>query len=207
MTAPDRRDSRKCIILRPYRLSFCSRKLADMGLSCGFFGDRACGSTPHPSPASKTRSLTRRLFGGYWIAGSSPAMTRVRRRTRVIPLLPDLLYPALTSSAEGRFARSVVASGMRCGVPRVWFAARHSGGAGAPPGPNTGPCQELADDRLAYPNATPFSPLRHDGEAGTDGEKRGPVFAKSPLMARREAPACRKARATGFAPFGVPSPS
>ena len=30
--------------------------------------------------------------------------------------------------------------------PRVWFAAKHSGGAGAPSGATTSPCQELADD-------------------------------------------------------------
>ena len=29
---------------------------------------------------------------------------------------------------------------------RVWFAAKHSGGAGAPPGTTKSPCQELADD-------------------------------------------------------------
>jgi len=30
--------------------------------------------------------------------------------------------------------------------PRVGFADRYSGGAGAPPVPTTRPCQELADD-------------------------------------------------------------
>jgi hypothetical protein len=29
---------------------------------------------------------------------------------------------------------------------RVWFAAKHSGGAGAPPGTITSPCLEQADD-------------------------------------------------------------
>ena len=32
----------------------------------------------------------------------------------------------------------------------------HSGGAGAPPGLITKPCQELADDRLAYAKRDPL---------------------------------------------------
>jgi hypothetical protein len=37
--------------------------------------------------------------------------------------------------------------------PRVEFAARHSGGIGAPPGSTTRPCQELADDLSALKQA------------------------------------------------------
>ena len=35
----------------------------------------------------------------------------------------------------------------------------HSGGAGAPPGLTTKPCQELADDRLAYAKRDPLISL------------------------------------------------
>ena len=35
----------------------------------------------------------------------------------------------------------------RCGARGSASQSRHSGGAGAPSGTTTGPCQELADDR------------------------------------------------------------
>ena len=67
--------------------------------------------------------------------------------------------------------------------------AKHSGGAGAPPGPKMRPCQELAVDPLAYtkrgPHNVDFGPF---GKAGHLGRKRGPVVVKSPRLARREAP-------------------
>ena len=62
------------------------------------------------------------------------------------------------------------------------------------------PCQELADDLgFALPA---FGLLERDVLTG----KRGPAADKSPRLARREAPACRKARTLGFALFGAPSP-
>ena len=36
-------------------------------------------------------------------------------------------------------------SGIGCGIPRARFVTSHSGCAGAPPGPITRACQELAD--------------------------------------------------------------
>jgi hypothetical protein len=54
----------------------------------------------------------------------------------------------------------------RCGVLRAWFASRHSGGAGAPPGITKGPRQELADDPRAYPNRWSSIERRKAGHLG-----------------------------------------
>ena len=82
--------------------------------------------------------------------------------------------------------------------PRVSSQARHSGGVGAPPGPKMRPCQELADDRKVYPNATRTPPLEaKNGKRGTYGESAARPSVKSPRLARREAPAVvRKDRGT-----------
>ena len=71
------------------------------------------------------------------------------RRTSVIPGLQTALTLRSPRPTEGRFARRSCC-GTRGGVPRAWFAAKRSGGAGASPGSTTRPCQELADDRKVY---------------------------------------------------------
>jgi len=84
--------------------------------------------------------------------------------------------------------------------PRVGFADRHPGGAGAPPVPTTRPCQELADDRQVFdprvydprvqtqaPNVT-LTYVRCRG-SGALRRKRGPALTNRPHVARREAPA------------------
>jgi hypothetical protein len=99
---------------------------------------------------------------------------------KLIPALSVRDYSAVTSSTEGASSRGVV---RRDGArrPRVWFASRHSGGVGAPPVPNTRPCQELLTtvrsttlgSRPQGPNAGPqrHSDLRQlQVKRGTDGE-------------------------------------
>ncbi len=54
---------------------------------------------------------------------------------------------------------------------RVWFAAKHSGGAGAPPGTTKSPCQELADDLDVALSA--FGLFERDVLTG----KRGPALS------------------------------
>ena len=57
--------------------------------------------------------------------------------------------------------------------PRAGFANLHSGGAGAPPGPTTGACQELADG----------GPLRF--ARGSEGAIDPEGVARSGLEAKR----------------------
>ena len=53
----------------------------------------------------------------------------------------------------------------------------HPGGAGAPPVPTMRPCQELADDPLAYTKRDPHNvDFRPFGKAGHLGRKRGPAL-------------------------------
>ena len=101
---------------------------------------------------------------------------------------------------------------MRCGVPRVRLRkARHSGGAGAPPGSTMRPCQELADD-LSFALSA-FGLLERESvalsasglferdvtETGTKAIRR-PSFERSPK--RKRGPAVRKITACG-APRGA----
>jgi hypothetical protein len=73
--------------------------------------------------------------------------TKLRNDRRLSPFYPRPRKPSYhrsTSSNEGRFREALP---KRDGArrPRLWFATEHPGGTGAPPGPNTRPCQELAE--------------------------------------------------------------
>ena len=119
---------------------------------------------------------------------------------RFIPARRTSLTLRLTSSAEGRFARRrLKRDEVRCLAGRLTHS-RHSGGTGAPPGLTMKPCQELADDRKVYTKRDPDpSHEAKNGKRGTYGESGARCVAqKSTTLARREAPACRKARATGL---------
>jgi hypothetical protein len=76
---------------------------------------------------------------------------------------------------------------------RAWFAATHSGGAGAPPGTTMSPREELADD--------PGWNTRTKARPGAG--------RRTPLMERRKATRSRKGRDIGTmaALLGAPSPS
>jgi len=104
--------------------------------------------------------------------------------------------------------------------PRVWFATRHPGGAGAPPGSTTRPCQELADDRQVSdprvstlgPNAGPqrhFDLCPLQGKRGTDGESaaRRRQIARTWRAGRRPPCPATDTDTKRFAFFGAPSPS
>ena len=87
------------------------------------------------------------------MAGLVPAinvLSALRLRNAHLPrLIPasktsTILPSAL--SAKGRFARRYVEAGRGCGACGPNVQVRHSGDAGAPPGTNKSPCQELADD-------------------------------------------------------------
>ena len=69
-----------------------------------------------------------------------------RAYPRTYPRAPILLYHPPTSSAQGSLREAFVEAGRWQRRLRASFATRHSGGAGAPPGITTNPCQELADD-------------------------------------------------------------
>ena len=112
--------------------------------------------------------------------------------------------------------------GARGSISQDW----HPGGAGAPPGSTTRPCQELADDREVYIKRDPslsrgerIRIKRRDGPAGHSRRKRGPASSN-----RRKCSCCacrcymsaygapRGARVLQgtnhrFASFGAPSPS
>jgi hypothetical protein len=64
--------------------------------------------------------------------------------------------------------------------------ARHSGGAGAPPGSTMRPCQELADDRKVYAKRV-SSKTKERGALTAKARPGRPL--KLPHVARREAPA------------------
>ena len=74
---------------------------------------------------------------------------------------------------------------MRCGACGTRLSqSSHPGGAGAPPGPITRSCQELADDRLAYSTVVferdAGHPLIARGEKGANPgrvTRRGNEFA------------------------------
>ena len=70
--------------------------------------------------------------------------------------------------------------GARGSISQDW----HPGGAGAPPGSTTRPCQELADDREVYIKRDPslsrgerIRIKRRDGPAGHLRRKRGPALS------------------------------
>ena len=72
--------------------------------------------------------------------------------------------------------------------PRAGMQSRHSGGVGAPPVPITRPCQELADDPLAYTKRDPHNvDFRPFGKAGHLGRKRGPPLSNRRVGAPRGA--------------------
>ena len=77
---------------------------------------------------------------------------------------------------------------MRCPAGRS-SQDRHSGGAGAPPGPKMRSCQELADDRKVYSKRDPSRQPSPHGKRDTYGESAAWRSAKSPRLARRKAPA------------------
>jgi hypothetical protein len=99
--------------------------------------------------------------------------------------------------------------------PRVWFAARHPGSAGAPPGSTTRPRQELADDRQVYdprvqtqaPNVT-LTSVRCRGSGALTAKAR-PDADKSPLWRADRRPPCpaTDTDTKRFALFGAPTPS
>ena len=110
------------------------------------------------------------------------------------------------------------ARGVRAGARGRGQQATHSGGAGAPPGGTTTPCEELADGgpftacpRLRMRAATQKGPgLRAGGRLRRSTEKRGPAPQGKRRTARREAPRVRKTDACKkrtVAPLGAPSPS
>ena len=70
-------------------------------------------------------------------------------------------------------------------APAGLVATRHSGGGGAPPGTTRSPCQELAD---VWTAAIGLSP----NWAERPKRKARPAVDKTPLPARREAPAASR---------------
>jgi len=95
------------------------------------------------------------------------------RRDPRLKLIPGFRTSPILTSPHRLKGRYREARDWRDGArrPRVFLAIRHSGGAGAPPGSTTRPCQELADDRLAYPKRDPSVDLPSGlGKRGTDGE-------------------------------------
>src|SRR5665647_2011232 len=103
--------------------------------------------------------------------------------------------------------------------PRAWFAATHSGGAGAPPGDTTIPCQELADGwpsvlpEARNPRSPKGTPLaKPQGRAKRRVRKRGPALSRRRDGAPSgERPSHRTRPPQGgtimVAPLGAPFPS
>ena len=129
--------------------------------------------------------------------------------------MPCPTYPRLANSQTALIihpprplrsvSRGVVRrDGVRC--PRVSFATRHSAAPELRPGPLRGPARSWLTTVGSTPNAIRPSlnkergakTKRRGGPAGHLRRKRGPAPLKSPRLARREAPACRKARALGL---------
>jgi hypothetical protein len=87
--------------------------------------------------------------------GSSLFLSRLRRELdtgfrrydaeKLIPVFPGPIILPSPRPTKGAFARRC-RSGTGRGARGARFAASHPGGTGAPPGSNTRPCQELADD-------------------------------------------------------------
>ena len=127
------------------------------------------------------------------MSGDAPSIIRLVREAVFTgyPLTRKLPYPALTSSVEGRIMRRREAG--RDAAPAGLVATRHPGGIGAPPGTTRSPRQELADT------------LRRSLIRSSAAES-GARCRKTPQLARRKAPACRKARHHRFALFGAPPP-
>jgi len=73
----------------------------------------------------------------------------------------------------------------RGAAPAGLVAIRHSGGGGAPPGTTRSPCQELADVWTAAIGLSPSWAERLK-------RKARPAVEKTPLPARREAPAASR---------------
>ena len=89
--------------------------------------------------------------------------------TTLSPHFKSHLHSASLRSSEGALSRGVAKAGRGAAPAGSCTQHEHSGGAGAPPGSTTRPCQELADD-LGVP--LPASGLlERDALTG----KRGPV--------------------------------
>jgi hypothetical protein len=82
---------------------------------------------------------------------------------RAIPVIQTSTIIAFTSSTEGALREACVEAGRGAAPAGLVTRIRHPGGAGAPPGSTKRPCQELADDRLAYAKRGP--PTLFAGEA------------------------------------------
>ena len=106
-------------------------------------------------------------------------------------------------------------AGPGCGARGSISQDRHPGGAGAPPGSTTRPCQELADDREVYSKRDPslsrgerIRIKRRDGPAGHLRRKRGPApLNHRDWRAERRPRVLPRTRHHRFALFGAPSPS
>jgi hypothetical protein len=73
-----------------------------------------------------------------WMAGTSPAMT-MKMYSLDINQVKDYIPLAVSIEGASRGVR-VAGNGRRL---RAWFAARHRGGVGAPPGGTRTACREL----------------------------------------------------------------
>jgi hypothetical protein len=119
-------------------------------------------------------------------------------RQELLDKIPLPQYKVLIPSAEGRFHEaSCQWDGMR--RPRAGFADRPPGGAGAPPGVTTDPCEELADD----PGQSPGRKARPGA-----GDAKLSRLARHRDGAPQGAACPQGTRLSGsVAPSGAPSPS
>jgi hypothetical protein len=106
---------------------------------------------------------------------------------------PRPRIPAYTSChlvlSKGR-SHEASWNGTRCGARGLVSQDLHSGGAGAPPGTNTRPCQELADIRgiLLMPDKKRGPALDKRCCGAPRGARRGPVEgSRTPLVLRLSA--------------------
>jgi hypothetical protein len=120
-----------------------------------------------------------RYLGPSWhVEGSAAALALTAPHPKFQRRYPHPLPPPLHSRrlvlVEGRFREAFVKCGTGCGARGPGDAAGHSGGSGAPPGPNTRPCQELADDRAVHAKRrpSPLSSCAWRGEAGSRRAKK-----------------------------------
>ena len=84
-------------------------------------------------------------------------------------------------SPDPREGREPVAParGVRAGARGRGQQATHPGGAGAPPGGTTAPCEELADGgRLGRPSRSAVSPVEGGGSKGPKGTPRAEPKAR-----------------------------
>ena len=95
-------------------------------------------------------------------------------------------------SREASFERS----GMR--RLRASFASSHSGGAGAPPGVTTDPCQELADRMWrAQENSSPWQYILREARPGADKtlptvRREAAMVAKADMASQGLTCVCRR---------------